>query len=179
MAGRLLGLCVAWVLIAASGDVLAAERKTQLVAVLPFDNSKANMDVNSRALLEETVRNVAGDVLSSLGYTVLNGDNTLAVLSGNGIDPTKACEASCTLEAARELKAEPSQCVVVEDSVNGVVAGRAAGMTVWGFVGGGHCSDASGAELKAAGATRIIENWAEFNSAWSSDHPIIKEALAT
>jgi TolB-like protein len=97
---------VAAFLVLVTPGLARAAGKTQLVAVLPFENTRASMDENSRLLLEETVRNVAGDVLSSLGYTVLNGDNTLAVLSGNGIDPTKACEASCTLEAARELKAE-------------------------------------------------------------------------
>jgi len=34
------------------------------------------------------------------------------------------------LEAARRLDVEPGLCVVVEDSLNGVLAGRAAGMTV-------------------------------------------------
>lgn len=34
------------------------------------------------------------------------------------------------LEAARRLGAEPSRCLVVEDSLNGVLAGRAAGMIV-------------------------------------------------
>jgi mannitol-1-/sugar-/sorbitol-6-phosphatase len=35
------------------------------------------------------------------------------------------------LVAAQALGAEPSQCVVIEDSPAGVQAGRAAGMTVW------------------------------------------------
>jgi len=69
------------------------------------------------------------------------------------------------LYAARELGAKPSQCVVIEDSVNGVLAGRAAGMLVWGFVGGGHCSEASGGELTEAGADRIVEDWSEFYAA--------------
>ena len=34
------------------------------------------------------------------------------------------------LEAAHRLDVEPTQCVVVEDSLNGVLSGRAAGMTV-------------------------------------------------
>lgn len=71
------------------------------------------------------------------------------------------------LYAARELEAKPSNCVVIEDSVNGVLAGRAAGMTVWGFVGGGHCSETSGAELRAAGAERIIRDWAGFKVAFA------------
>jgi HAD superfamily hydrolase (TIGR01509 family) len=68
------------------------------------------------------------------------------------------------LHAARGLGAEPSRCVVIEDSVNGVLAGRAAGMIVWGFIGGGHCSQASDGDLRDAGAERIIRNWVDFNS---------------
>ena len=34
------------------------------------------------------------------------------------------------LEAARRLDVQPGQCIVVEDSLNGVLSGRAAGMTV-------------------------------------------------
>jgi HAD superfamily hydrolase (TIGR01509 family) len=40
------------------------------------------------------------------------------------------------LHAAASLGAEPAACVVVEDSVYGVQAGVAAGMTVFGFAGG-------------------------------------------
>jgi HAD superfamily hydrolase (TIGR01509 family) len=40
------------------------------------------------------------------------------------------------LHAARAMGVDPSACVVVEDSVYGVQAGVAAGMTVYGFAGG-------------------------------------------
>jgi len=40
--------------------------------------------------------------------------------------------------AAQRLGLEPDRCLVIEDSVNGVRAGVAAGMTVFGFVGGSH-----------------------------------------
>jgi HAD superfamily hydrolase (TIGR01509 family) len=52
------------------------------------------------------------------------------------------------LHAARRMGAEPSACVVVEDSVYGVRAGVAAGMTVYGFAGGLTPAD----ELASAGA---------------------------
>ncbi|MHA7870992.1 MAG: HAD family hydrolase [Hyphococcus sp.] len=64
------------------------------------------------------------------------------------------------LYAAERLNARPSQCLVIEDSENGVKAGRAAGMTVWGFIGGGHCFDGHGDRLLSAGADRIVEDFA-------------------
>ena len=65
------------------------------------------------------------------------------------------------LHAADALGIQPSQCLVIEDSVNGVLAGRAAGMPVWGFGGGGHMTDRMTARLKDAGAERIVADWAE------------------
>jgi HAD superfamily hydrolase (TIGR01509 family) len=52
------------------------------------------------------------------------------------------------LHAARSLGHEPAGCVVVEDSVAGVLAGRAAGMRVLGYGGG----LVPGARLASAGA---------------------------
>ena len=65
------------------------------------------------------------------------------------------------LHAAAELGAEARQCIVLEDSANGVLAARAAGMTVWGFMGGSHMDAASGRRLLAAGANRLVRDWAE------------------
>ena len=65
------------------------------------------------------------------------------------------------LLAARELGVEPAQCLVIEDSVNGVNAAHAAGMRVWGFMGGGHMDEHSRKRLIAARAERIVENWKE------------------
>lgn len=59
------------------------------------------------------------------------------------------------LHAARGLGVDPAGCVVVEDSVNGVRAARAAGMAAIGFTGGGHCHPAHGEDLLEAGAAVV------------------------
>ena len=62
------------------------------------------------------------------------------------------------LFAAAKMKIAPAETLVIEDSASGVEAGKAAGMTVWGFVGGSH--HAAGdrrASLEAAGADRVFD----------------------
>jgi HAD superfamily hydrolase (TIGR01509 family) len=67
------------------------------------------------------------------------------------------------LHAAAGMGAAPGRTLVVEDSVSGVTAGKAAGMTVWGFVGGSHYVDRDGRTLlMAAGADRVFDRMAEF-----------------
>lgn len=60
------------------------------------------------------------------------------------------------LLAAQQLAAPPGACLVIEDSVNGVLAARAAGMRVWGFIGGGHADAGMARRLSQAGADSII-----------------------
>ena len=65
------------------------------------------------------------------------------------------------LHTAEKLGVPPGACLVLEDSLHGVTAARAAGMRVWGFLGGGHVHDGLGARLTAAGAERLVQDWPE------------------
>ena len=47
--------------------------------------------------------------------------------------------------------------VVIEDSVPGGTAARAAGLRTFGFTGGGHCAPDLAERLIAAGAERVID----------------------
>ena len=65
------------------------------------------------------------------------------------------------LHAAERLEVDPARCLAIEDSVNGVRAALAAGMTVWGFAAGGHVDAQGAARLAEAGAHQVMESWAE------------------
>jgi HAD superfamily hydrolase (TIGR01509 family) len=61
------------------------------------------------------------------------------------------------LLAAARMAAEPARCLVVEDSEVGVRAGKAAGMTVFGFTGASHVrSETHAPRLQAAGADAVF-----------------------
>ena len=71
------------------------------------------------------------------------------------------------LYAAERMQVDPHRTLVIEDSISGVKAGKAAGMTVWGFVGGSHYQSRDGnAILRKAGADRVFERMADF---WRTD----------
>jgi HAD superfamily hydrolase (TIGR01509 family) len=74
------------------------------------------------------------------------------------------------LLAAAEMGADPARCLVIEDSEAGVQAGKAAGMTVFGFTGASHVhAETHAPRLEAAGAdalfgdmtalTGLIDGW--------------------
>ena len=62
------------------------------------------------------------------------------------------------LFAAQKLNVDASKCIVVEDSIAGVTAGRRAGMKVMGFVGGAHCGPRHSEKLYQAGAEKVIDD---------------------
>jgi HAD superfamily hydrolase (TIGR01509 family) len=68
------------------------------------------------------------------------------------------------LRAASRLNSDPAHTLVIEDSVSGVEAAKAAGMRVWGFVGGSHYAARDGRSLLiAAGAERVFDRMSDFD----------------
>jgi beta-phosphoglucomutase-like phosphatase (HAD superfamily) len=63
------------------------------------------------------------------------------------------------LLAASTLGVEPGECIVIEDSPTGVMAGRAAGMLTIGLCAGGHIVDGHAERLKAAGADHVVASY--------------------
>ena len=91
----------------------------------------------------------------TLDLTGLGGHFRGRIFSGTEVAYGKPAP-DLFLYAAAAMGAAPSDCVVVEDSVNGVRAGVAAGMPVIGFVGGAHATGDLGDRLRVAGAVGVI-----------------------
>lgn len=66
------------------------------------------------------------------------------------------------LLCASTLAADPARCLVIEDSLNGVRAARAAGMPVWRFTGGSHLAGRALDEPPDARPDRHFDSFAGF-----------------
>lgn len=143
---------------------------------LPVD-ALESIDRDIEARLAEEVQAIKGvaEVVArlSIPMAIVSNSNrrrVLASLSATGLDawlgeaPLFTAEQAerpkpdpaVYLLAARSLGCEPSDCLVVEDSVSGVKAAHAAGMTVIGFVGASHIVAGHDQRLLDAGAWRIL-----------------------
>jgi HAD superfamily hydrolase (TIGR01509 family) len=92
----------------------------------------------------------------SLELAGLLGHFAPNLFSASMVDHGKPAPDLFLLAAAR-MAADPGRCLVVEDSVVGVHAGKAAGMTVFGFAGASHVRPETHVpRLEAAGADVVF-----------------------
>mgnify|MGYP006283764567 FL=1 len=141
-----------------------SEFEKNLTAVAGIDSVLGNLQS-----LDIAVASSSGlDFLKQkLGWVRLNqyfGDH---IYSAEQVSNPKP-EPDLFLFVAKALGADPRQCIVVEDSPNGVRAARAAGMTAIGFTGGRHCGPDHAGWLKEYGADLVCR-----------DAPALSEALAS
>jgi len=99
------------------------------------------------------------DKLSMTGLIDLFGEH---VFSADSVANGKPAP-DVFLHAADKLGVPPDQCLVMEDSVNGVLSARSAGMRVIGFTGGGHCLPGHADRLSQAGAERVVDHFSELS----------------
>ena len=66
------------------------------------------------------------------------------------------------LHAAEKMGVSPENCLVIEDSMAGILAAKAAAMEVWRYTGGSHMRGFSTADLATPKGVPVFDNWTEF-----------------
>jgi HAD superfamily hydrolase (TIGR01509 family) len=145
-------------------DNLCAEiTRTILSDIRPIDGAVAAVRAFGRAkgVASSSPGHELKGKIAGLG---LAADFGAHVYSGDDVEHGKPAPDLFLLAASR-LEIAASRCLVIEDSGHGVAAGVAAGMTVWGFVGGPHCSADQAQLLEQKGAVRVFRHMDEIAAA--------------
>jgi HAD superfamily hydrolase (TIGR01509 family) len=121
------------------------------IAALPYRRCVASSSTPDRLMLS----------LEVTGLSPLFGDNVFSAVEVANGKPAP----DLFLLAAQRLGVEAASCIVIEDSVLGVKAARAAGMAVIGFAGGSHANQDLAERLAAAGAEPVIHSMARLPAA--------------
>jgi len=125
-------------------ELLPVAGMTELVRRVTIDRCVASSSPPDRLTL----------ALALGGYTALFGPGVFSAVEVARGKPAP----DLFLHAAARRAAAPERCLVVEDSVPGIEAAKAAGMIAVGFCGGGHCPSDHAAALKAAGADEVASD---------------------
>jgi HAD superfamily hydrolase (TIGR01509 family) len=145
----------------APGDVEAIRRTVEAAAkdaptVAGIETALAQIDM-TKACASNSYTDYVESVLARTGLTRFFGDR---VFCADNVELPKPAP-DVYLAAARALGAAPEACLVVEDSVTGVTAASAAGMTVLGFIGAGHATSAQVDALRGVGARHVFDDMSE------------------
>ncbi|RQH09971.1 HAD family hydrolase [Paraburkholderia dinghuensis] len=133
---------------------MAAEREAQDAPLFPGVVAALDAIALLKACASNSYTAVVHGVLARNGLARFFGDR---VYCADKVAKPKPAP-DVYLAAAQGTGVAPRACLVVEDSVAGVSAARAAGMTVLGFVGGTHVGDAHARELRDVGAIEVFDD---------------------
>ncbi len=129
---------------------LRAEFKERLTTIAGISELLSNI-TQPMAVASSSEYDFLRDKLKQTALEKYFGDN---IYSADFVDQAKPAP-DLFLYTANKLGVKAQDCIVIEDSENGVKAGLAAGMHVIGFCGGGHSDQTYGECLKETGAHQI------------------------
>ncbi len=149
------------------------------ISLSPQKRSHMQMDIDARVAQAATAMPKVKEVYESLGIPVAIVSNSAVdrlhqcvrraglmdlvgsnIYSGDEVPSPKPAP-DVYIKAAQTMGFSPEQCLVIEDSVTGVTAAKAAGMRVIGFLGGSHIRPDHADLLTKAGAQKLFNNMTE------------------
>ena len=138
-------------------EALLAAFQTELKVVPHVHDVLANIGVPYCVATSSSPRRVELS-LALVGLSTLIGDK---VFTSTLVKRGKPAP-DLFLYAAEKMGARPERTLVIEDSLTGIRAGLAAGMTVWRFVGGSHLGAKTPEEPEDALPHHRLVSFAEF-----------------
>lgn len=139
----------------------AESRRRVIEGLKPVDGAEAMLErlTHARCVASSTQLAFLHRKLEQVNFSRFFGDG---IYSGDMVEHGKPAPDLFQF-AARTMGHPDGDCIVVEDSVNGVTGGKAAGHFVIGFTGGSHCRKGHGDMLIDAGADIVIDSHDELS----------------
>ena len=130
---------------------LLREFETRLTAVREIDTILTNVTSLPKAVASSSELDYLHRKLKKTELHSYFGEH---IYSGEQVEHGKPAP-DLFLFTAANLNIPAEECCVIEDSRNGVIAGKAANMHVIGFCGGSHCDEEHAQSLYDAGADHV------------------------